>query len=121
MIQGAWQDANIDIDVDDDLTTEVDLGRPYEKLLIVCPALTVSATVSIKVAEKTGGTFQDLHYFGRTKDDTIATVKWATTAFTTSNFSTVCECLGGFQFIKIATSASQTGTDRLFRVCGVRS
>jgi len=121
MIHGEWKTALIDIDVDPDLSAEVDLGRPYEKLLIVCPALAVSATVSIQVAEKTGGTFQDLHYFGRTKDDTIATVKWATTAFTTSNFSTVCECLGGFQFIKIALSAEQTGTDKTFRVCGVRS
>ena len=35
-------------------------------------------------------------------------------------FATVCECLGGFQFIKIALSADQTA-NITFRVCGVRS
>jgi len=121
MIHGQWLNGLIDIDVDDDCTAEINLGRPYEKLLIICPALAVSATVSIKVAEKTGGTFYDLHYWGRTKDDTIATQKWQTTAYTTGIFATVCECLGGYQYIKIALSASQTGSDVTFRVCGVRS
>ena len=121
MIVGEWKTALIDIDVDDDLSAEVNLGRPFEKLLIICPALTVSATVSIKVAEKTGGTFYDLHYWGRTKDETIATQKWVTTAYTTGVFATVCECLGGYQFIKVSLSASQTGSDVSFRVCGVRS
>ena len=36
-------------------------------------------------------------------------------------FATVCECLGGFQFIKIALSADQTAADVTFRVCGCRS
>ena len=35
-------------------------------------------------------------------------------------FATVCECLGGFQFIKIALSANQTA-NVTFRVCGIRS
>ena len=35
-------------------------------------------------------------------------------------FATVCEYLGGFQFIKIALSADQIA-NVTFRVCGVRS
>lgn len=121
MITGSWKDGLIDIDVGANLTTEIDLGRPYEKLLIICPTLTVSASVRIDVAEKTGGTFYALHYGGRTKDDTIATQLWTTAAYTTAVFATVCERLGGYQFIKINLSADQTGSDITFRVCGVRS
>ena len=117
MIHGEWKTALIDINVDADLTAEVDLGRPYEKLLLICPALSVSATVGIQVAEKSGGSFYALH-----KSQTNgATTLWATTAYTTEVFATVCECLGGFQFIKIALSADQTGANVTFRVCGVRS
>ena len=117
MLVGSWLDAVIDISEDADLTAEVDLGRPYEKLLLICPALAVSATVGIQVAEKSGGTFYALH-----KSQTNgATTVWATTAYTTGVMATVCECLGGFQFIKIALSANQTGSDITFRVCGVRS
>ena len=117
MVIGQWLDALIDINVDADLTAEVDLGRPYEKLLLICPALSVSATVGIQVAEKSGGTFYALH-----KSQTNgATTLWATTAYTTGVFATVCECLGGFQFIKIALSADQTAANVTFRVCGIRS
>jgi len=117
LIHGEWKTALIDINVDANLTAEVDLGRPYEKLLLICPALSVSATVGIQVAEKSGGTFYALH-----KSQTNgATTLWATTAYTTGVFATVCECLGGFQFIKIALSADQTGANVTFRVCGVRS
>ena len=121
MITGEWKNGLIDIDVNNDLTAEIDLGRPYEKLLLICPALSVSANVSIEVAEKTGGTFYALHYCGRTADNTIASQKWQTTAYTSGVFATVCDCLGGYQFIKIALSAGQTGGDVTFRVCGVRS
>jgi hypothetical protein len=105
MIVGEWKNALIDVLVDNDLTAEVDLGRPYEVLLVVIPTID-SANVSFQVSEKSGGTYQDLG-----QNQIIAA---GTGAFTTAIK------LGGFQYIKIKTSAAQTA-DRTFRVCGVRS
>ena len=117
MIQGSWKDAIIDIDVDADLTAEIDLGRPYETLLVVCPALAVSATACIEVAEKSGGTFQDLY---TTDPATGNNKKIISIAWTTGVFTWIVP-LGGFQFIKVKLSENQTGADKTFRVCGVRS
>ena len=105
MIHGQWLDALIDINVDADLTAEVDLGRPYETMLVHIPALT-SCNLTCYVAEKTGGTFYALG-----KDITVAAG--------TGNFADVWE-IGGHQFVKIGTSVAQTA-NRSFKICGVRS
>ena len=105
MITGQWLDALIDINVDADLTAEVDLGRPYETMLVHIPALT-SCNLTCYVAEKTGGTFYALG-----KDITVAAG--------TGSFADVWD-IGGHQFIKIGTSVAQEA-NRTFRVCGVRS
>jgi hypothetical protein len=117
MIHGSWKTALIDIDVDADLTAEVDLGRPYDTAVIVCPALAVSATVSLMVAEKTGGTFQDLHITDPADGGNNQAISGA---YTTVVFTWVVP-IGGFQFVKIKLSAEQTGSDKTFRIMGVRS
>ena len=105
MIHRQWLDALIDISVDADLTAEVDLGRPYETMLVHIPALT-SCNLICYVAEKTGGTFYALR-----KDITVAAG--------TGNFADIWE-IGGHQFVKIGTSVAQTA-NRSFKICGVRS
>ena len=102
MIHGQWLDALIDISVDANLTAEVDLGRPYETLLIHIPTLT-SCNLICYVAEKTGGPFYSL----------------GTMAAGEGNLADVWE-IGGHQFVKIGTSVNQS-SDRTFRICGVRS
>lgn len=101
----------------DEATTssEVDLGRPYDTLLMIGTALD-NAQLSIQVAEATGGTFQDL-YMILSADGTSAQV--ITDSSTTAK--TYIMPLGGFQFIKIKASATQTNGPRAIRVCGVRS
>ena len=105
MIHGEWKTALIDINVDADLTAEVDLGRPYETMLVHIPELT-SADLTCYVAEKTAGTFYAL---GKT----------VTVAAGTGSFADIWE-IGGHQFIKIGTSIAQTA-NRIFRICGMRS
>ena len=102
MITGQWLDALIDINVDANLTAEVDLGRPYETMLVHIPALT-SCNLICYVAEKTGGTFYSL----------------GTMAAGGGNLADTWE-IGGHQFVKIGTSVGQN-SNRTFRICGVRS
>ena len=112
MITGQWKTATIALN--GILSGEVDLGRPYDTLLMAIPTID-SAQVNIKVAEKIGGTFQDAHI--TEGDGTSAVVK---TDIGTGGITWVVP-LGGFQFIKVQTSAAQTGGARVFRVCGCRS
>ena len=105
MVIGQWLDALIDISVDANLTAEVDLGRPYETMLVHIPALT-SADLTCYVAEKTGGTFYALG-----KDVTVAAG--------TGSFADIWD-IGGHQFVKIGTSVAQTA-NRNFKICGVKS
>jgi len=85
-------------------SAEVDLGRDYDFLEIQIPTLT-SGTLKIQVAEKTSGSFYDL-------GDGITTASGA------HNYADVFH-LGGYQFIKVVSSATQ-GDDRLIRVRGMR-
>jgi len=85
-------------------SAEVDLGRDYDYLEVQIPTIT-SGTLSLKVAEKTGGSFRSL-------GNSI------TTSAGTHNYHDVWG-LGGWQFIKVVSSAEQ-GDDRLIRVRGMR-
>ena len=85
-------------------SSEVNLGRDFEFLQIQIPTIT-SATLKVQVAESSGGTFYDLG-------------SSLTTVAGTGNYATVFK-LGGYQFIKIVSSASQ-GAERLIRVRGMR-
>lgn len=109
MLKGDWKDAVIASS--GTLSAEVDLGRQYDYLAVIIPTID-SAQISIKVAQKTGGTFQDLYQFDG-NDDKI----FITTAGTGG--ITVVFPLFGFQFIKILASAAQTGGARTFKVRGV--
>jgi hypothetical protein len=103
MNRGNWKIGLIDISEDDDLTAEINLGKEYDYLDIILPTLD-SCTVSLQVSEKSNGTFQAL---GNS----------VTTRTTTGGYSTVFN-LGGWKYIKIKTSASQTA-DREIKVRGI--
>ena len=115
MIHGQWKTVTIGATpaVSSD---EVDLGRQYETVIVVCPALTTSATVAIQGATATAGTFQNIH----TTDPATGNNKQViTAAFTTANFTWIAP-IGGIQFIKLVLSAAQAAA-KTFYVCGVRS
>ena len=103
-IFGEWKAATIDNG--DTSSDEVDLGRDFESLQIIIPTIT-SANISFQVAEKTGRTFQAL---GSGSQVIAAGAGDITTVAT----------IGGFQFIKVISSAAQ-GAERLIRVRGSRS
>ena len=113
MIIGQWLAATIAIDGTS--SDAVDLGRDYETLLIYLPTL-VSGTVKVQVAEKLGGTYADVYI---TEVSTGAPVQQISAA-TTGDFVWVAS-IGGYRYIKIVSSATQTITARLIRVCGIRS
>ena len=101
-LPGGWKAATILQNATS--SAEVNLGRDYDYLDIQIPTL-VSGTVKIQVSETTGGTFYDL---GDSQ----------TTASGTHNYADVF-WLGGYQFIKVVSSVTQTGSNRLIRVRGM--
>jgi hypothetical protein len=113
MLQGEWK--NCTIAKDGTLSAEVDLARAYEKLMVVIPTID-EASISVKVSEKSGGTFQDLYLTSLTDGDDDKAI---TTAGVGGITWTVY--IGGFQFIKLLASAAQTTAAVTFRVCGIRS
>lgn len=118
MIQGEWLTATIaqyDEGVEDGvLSDEVDLGRAYQRLMVVIPTID-EASVNIQVSEKSGGTFQDLYLTSLTDGDDDKAITTASVGGFTWSVP-----IGGFQFIKIQTSAAQTTAAVEFLVCGVR-
>lgn len=100
---GAWQD--VAIASSGTTSAEVDLGGDCDYVQITIPTIT-AATVSLQVAEDSGGTFYTLG----------ASIS---TASGTGNYCTTF-VLGGYQFIKVVCSAAQ-GSARTFRVRGRRS
>lgn len=112
MLQGEWKTATIA--KDGTTSGEVDLGRAYQRLMVVVPTID-SATISILVAEKAGGTFQNLYLASLTDGDDDQPITTAGTGGFTWSVP-----IGGFQFIKIKAGAAQTTAARTFRVCGVR-
>ena len=112
MICGEWKTATIALN--GTLSAEVNLGRPYDTLLMAIPIID-SAQVNILAAEKTDGTFQDLHI---TEGDGSSAVQKSDLG--TGGITWVLP-IGGFQYIKVKTSAAQTGGARTFLVCGCRS
>ncbi len=102
---GSWQDCKITIATDDDLSAAVDLGAVYDTLIVQIPTLTVS-DLTLYAAETLTGTYYPV-------GNSITVVAG------TGGFIDIWE-LGGFQYIKIGTSAGQAA-NRTFRVRGVRS
>ena len=112
MLAGSWVTATIA--KDGTQSAEVDLGRPYDTLLMVIPTID-TAQVTIQIAEKSGGTFQDLYI----TDVADGGNNKAITASGTGALTWVVP-LGGIQYIKVSTSAAQTTAAVAVRVCGVR-
>jgi hypothetical protein len=92
----------------------VDLGRPYETLLIVVPAID-SATLAVQGSETLGGTYTNL-YVTNPADGSNKQVK---SGATTGGLTWVAP-IGGFQFIKLVAGSAQTTAAVIFRICGVR-
>ena len=84
---------------------EVNLGLDCDFIMIILPTLD-SCTIKIQVAESESGTFQDLG-------------SNVTTDTTTGAYSTTF-VLGGYQYIKVVSSATQT-VERLIRVNGIKT
>ncbi len=101
-LYGGWKTAVITIATDDDLSAAVDLEQNFDFLDIVIPTLT-STTISVYVCPTLDGTYQSLG-------------EGVTTATTTGAYSTTFK-LGGWQFIKIKTSAGQAA-NRTFNIRG---
>lgn len=113
MIHGQWLDAII---ADEGtVSAEVDLGRQYETMLVIIPTID-TAQVTFQVAEKTGGTFQALHI-----TDTVAGDNNEVKSASGTGAFTWVVPIGGFQFIKVKSSATQSTAAVTFRVCGIRS
>ena len=105
MIHSDWLPCVITIATDDDLSAEVDLGKPYETLLVYIPTLT-SANLTCYAARTAGGTY-------------AAIGNGVVVAAGTGGFFDTWD-IGGHRHIKIGTSAGQ-GANRTFYVMGVRS
>jgi len=115
MITGQWKTVTIGA-TPATTSAEVDLGRQYETVMVVCPALTTSATVAIQGAVATGGTFQNIHLTDPITGDNLQVIS---AAFTTANFTWIAP-IGAIQYIKLVLSAAQAA-EKTFYVCGVRS
>ncbi len=99
---GEWKNAVIAIN--GTTSGEVDLGRHYHLLEIQIPTID-SANITLTTSDQTGGTFQTL---GGSSNICAA----GTGAFNDTFI------LGGWQFVKVATSATQTAA-RTFRMRGI--
>ena len=104
MIAGNWLNATITIATNNTTSAAVDLGKEYETVLVTVPTID-SSTLACHVCETLGGTYVALN-------DTTNTA-------TTGGFQDVWN-IGGHRYIKIVTSGAQ-GSNRTFRVCGIRS
>jgi len=110
MIVGKWVTCTI---TSGTTTTECDLGREYETVLVQLPSLT-SGTVAVQGSKYSGDTAKDIYTYVPTTGAVIQMI----TAATTGNYLCVFP-IGGFRFIKFVCGASQTS--KTFYCCGVRS
>jgi len=104
-VYGEWKDAVITIATSTTVSAAVNLGRDYDYMQIYIPTID-SANISLQVGELTGST-----YYALGSGNALVTA--GTGAFTTTVY------LGGYQFIKVVTSAAQSA-NRTFRVRGSR-
>jgi hypothetical protein len=103
-LYGQW--LNVTIADEGTLSGECDLGDNYEFLNIYAPTID-SANISLYVSDKAGGTYYPLG---------LSTNVFAAA---TGGLYTTFE-LGGYQFIKILSSATQSTAAVTFRVRGYR-
>lgn len=103
MINSPWKNATIISG--SALSDIVDLGLHYDTLLVIIPTLT-SSNLTLYVSDTQDGTY-------------VALGNTLTVTAGTGGFADIWE-LGGYQFLKIGTSAGQAA-NRTFKVAGVRS
>ncbi len=101
---GGWQ--TVTVAKDGTVSTPADLGRDYEFLNIILPALD-STTIGLQVSQSIEGTYQTLGIGSNV------------TAATTGQVTTTLE-LGGFQFVKVVCGSAQTTALRTILVRGYR-
>ncbi len=97
---GAWLTATL---TSSTTSQEVNLGYPFQKLLVLIPTLGASGTSTVHVSNASGGTFFPLYALD---DDATGDFVNATTAATTTK--AVIFDIGGAQFVKVVSGASQT-------------
>lgn len=106
-LYGQWKDCIITIATSTTVSAEVSLGElegGYDLLQVYCPALT-SCSLSLQVAEETGGTF--------------AALAGGLGRFVSTGARFEVLRLGGFRYIKVVTSVAQAA-NRTFRVRGIK-
>jgi hypothetical protein len=124
MIHGEWLSCAIDTrdseftgDDVDRYTKLVNLGRPYERLMIEIPTIT---SAQIYVYPQSTAVYSDvpkeLHHFD---NYTGKTTSWAVDT-NTGGITVACDALGGYQYVRLYSSANQT-FPTTFMLCGVRS
>lgn len=98
----------IDQSVDDDLTTEIDLGE-FTLAAIITPSSWTAANIRFEAAEKSGGTFADLY----DSDGNQVIVQAAASrclGLTGNQASALAPC----RFVKIGTTAGQAADRTLY-------
>lgn len=113
MITGSWVTGTI---ADEGtLSGEIDLGRSYEKVIIEIPTID-TAQITIRGAEISGGTYYDLHV----TDPADGGNNKLISASGTGGITWVAP-IGGFRYLKLFSSATQSTAAVTFNLCGVRS
>ncbi len=102
-VYGQWKSATIA--KDGTTSDEIDLDWSYDLLEIIIPTID-AATVKIQVSEGKGGTYYDL---GNS----------VVLASSTGNFADVL-FLGGYRYVKVVLSATQTTAAVAIKVRGMR-
>ena len=114
MLTSAWYPALLDIDVDPDVTEEVNLEGNYEFLTVIVPTLDQNSKLEVQIAMESGGTFYPMWRW----DDTSATdLVGQTSSITTTRAITFY--IGGVQYVKIGVEGTDNSTDKTFYVRGI--
>ncbi len=100
-LPGTWVAATIA--ANGTASAEVDLGRPYDLMDIILPALT-TCTLKVQAAEKSGGTFYDL---GSSLTESAGA----------GNYADAWRIFG-YQYIKVVSNATQANSCAI-RVRGI--
>ena len=112
MICGEW--VTCEIEDGETASTECDLGRVYETVIVQLPSL-ASGTIAVQGAKVTGGTPKNIY----TYNPADGLIDQMITAATTGDCFIVFP-IGGYQYITFVSGASQSGGDTIY--CqGVRS
>ena len=102
-VYGSWQATTISVGAS--VSAAADLGREYDYLSVQIPAVSDACKLYLQVAERLGGTYYDLGKETTTNEESFGRADvWR---------------LGGYRFIKVASTKSQS-SDWPIRVCGMR-